>query len=187
MTIANYNIPTELQNNKFIISLYEQSQSKKLSEKQINVLEDILDIEVPLKEAKIEKVDLYSKAWFKTDHHGDYLQKSELVCDVPEEDKDNQITDEHAAQYGYSKLVPEYEYLRTIEMPCNKDVRHNIIRYCYEDFKKLEAKIKRNRFRKTKTRNQAIRIMNKIIDGSFTFDNIEDIRTAVGSNYRHWA
>jgi hypothetical protein len=93
--ILDFIVPEYLRDNTFIISLHKQfTKSGTLTKKQVDALEDALEIEL----------DFYG-------------------CNIP---------------------VPE-EHL--------------------EDFEKLLAKFRRNRFHTIKSKNKCIRAMNSIIDG----------------------
>lgn len=95
MRILDFTVPEYLRGDPFINSLHKQFiKSGVLSKKQVDALEDALEIELDF--------------------------------------------------YGWDIPVPE---------------EHR------EDFEKLLAKFRRNRFRGTKTKNRCIRAMNSIIDG----------------------
>jgi len=119
MKIEDYVIPSDLQSNSFIRSLKSQSETKKLSERQLQSLIDILEIPIDFMNNDLPNKELYS------------------------DDK-------------YEYFLSEYHILNN--------------------------KLKRNRFRRVKNRNNCIRAIQTILNGN---PDIELIDKALNRNYRY--
>jgi metal-sulfur cluster biosynthetic enzyme len=178
MIIQKFDIPKSLESDRFIQSLYEQSKIKTLSDKQINALKSVLNIEIPLLKYKTKTVKMYKQYFFRADYHGDILQDSRTVYDIV--NPSNKIQDLHALQYSTEKYINEYQYVFDVEIPFNVVNVDYFMNFYYEDYTKLIDKIERNKFRSTKTRNNAAILLNKMIQGDVnTMENIPSY------NYNH--
>jgi len=178
MTIQNLIIPSSLESNTFVQSLYEQSKYKTLSEKQINSLKGILNIPLELSETKYKTVKIYNKYFYRTDYHGDMLQDSSTVYDI--ENVDVKIQDLHAAQYNSEAYIKKYKYIKDVKIPFNVTNVDYFMDFYYNDYITLTEKLQRNKFRSTKSKNNVIFLLNKMILGDVnTMENIPNY------NYNH--
>jgi len=178
-----FTIPSNLQENSFVISLLEQSLTKELSTKQIQALMDILDMPEDEPKYKTQTIKRYKRSYFKIDYHGDPLQVSESAYNVSEADLSNKIQDEHALQYGSEAYVTEFEFIEDIEIPAEVTNISYFMTFYYEDYKSLSEKVKRNKFRKTKSRNLAYRALNTLVQGNVSEVNEKLIYVALGKKY----
>ena len=178
----NFKIPTDLEVNSFIKSLYEQSLDKELTVKQIVALKSILNIELESPIYKTKIIKQYKKYYYRTDYHGDYLQDCDFVYDVDESDLEKVIQDAHAGQYSYEKYIKEYSFVKDVEIPSVITNIKYFMDELYEDYVAIANEIKRNKFRKTKTKNDAIYALNSILDCNA---DIELINKVLGKKYKY--
>jgi len=172
MKILNYNIPEELQNNSFIVSIKD---NEKLSDAQLNVLKSILGIEETLNDFKTKTVKVYLESFYRTDYHGDYLQDYKFVFDVNEEN----LNDTIEGQYEHEAYVNKYKFKETINVPgkiTNLDLYYSEYKNDFEFFMK---KLQNNKFRKISTKNKCILA---ITSNNFNDNLINDVN---GSKWRN--
>jgi len=182
MKILNHEIPTKLEDNSFITSLHKQSLIKQLSNKQLNTLEDMLEIRADLQGFDVQKVKVYRKSFYRTDYHGDYLRDTMLVYDVNEDRLNDKIQDAHAAQYSSEAYVKEFEYVKEATIPANITNTVYFMNTYFDDYTEIYTKLDRDKFRKVKTRNAAVRAMNSLTG---TKDVDEDsINKSLGRGYK---
>jgi len=178
MTIQNLIIPDTLKSNTFVQSLFKQSKYKTLSDKQINVLKGMLDIPLQLLDTKYKTVKVYNRYFYRFDYHGDVLQDSEIVYDV--EDTNVKIQDLHAAQYDNEVYINKYKHIKDVKIPFNVTNVNYFMDFYYNDYIELTKKLQRNKFRSTKSKNNVIFLLNKMILGDVnTMENIPNY------NYNH--
>jgi len=158
----DFKVPQELQDNKFLQSTSKQyNLGKKLSEKQLQVINDILGTEETF-DIDFETKYLYLEYFYRTDYHGDMLMDSNYII-TPGKLLQERIQDLHALQYNSEMYSNKYKRIRTIEVPSN--AIH--FEYNFEVFEKHYTKLKRNRFRTTKSKNKCIRNLKNIIKNTY--------------------
>ena len=181
MKILDYNIPTELEGNRYIQSLDKQAKVRKLTAPQLEVLSDMLGIETHIDTYETQTVKKYIRYFYRLDYHGDELRDSDYVYNVEPNRVYNKIQDGHAAQYGTESYEDEYKYIGEQTIPANITNVTYFMNEHYEDYEFLVKKIERNKFRKVTTKNIAIRALNSLT-GTKDVDT-KSIERATGKNF----
>ena len=183
---TDYNIPTDLQDNKFVKSLAHQYISRDLSAVQIEVLNDILGVEVEAVEVELKSLNRVVEYFYREDYHGDMLRDNTYA--YGEVDLDEKIQDAHAAQYGAEAYINRYKFDKVIEIPsCIDNISHFMIMH-YEDFKAINDKVNRNIFRQLKSKNNHLRALKSLTtldkNGEYR-PNDRAIEKCLGSAYHY--
>jgi len=191
MTIITQNttftIPSNLQDNAFILSILEQSLTKELSKKQLQTLMDILDMSEPEPQYSTQITKRYIQNFYRTDYHGDYLKDTTYAYDILEENLEDKIQDAHAAQYRQEAYIRKYAFNKDISIPANVTNISYFMTMFYDDYKFLSEKITRNKFRKIKAKNLAYRALESLVQGDVNLVDEGLVNKAVGKQYRRWA
>jgi len=96
---TDFKVPQDLQEHSFLLSTAKQyNEGKKLSPKQLNVINDILKIEEEFN-VDFETQYLYREYFYRPDYHGDMLKDCNYII-VPAKLVQKQIQDLHALQYS---------------------------------------------------------------------------------------
>ena len=159
----DYKISEELQKNSFICSLANQYETKELTEKQIQALNDILGIEETLIDVPIVYLTSVRETFFRTDSNGDYLSDSKFAGfkELDDFDLNEKTQDLHALQYGTELYVPKYFYGEVLTLPDTEN-KYYIVDYFMKEFQFAYDAIRKTKFRSTKRKNKFIRLFNAI-------------------------
>jgi len=125
----------------------------------------MLDIEIPLMKYKSKTVKCYKEYFYKIDYHGDYSKSFRKIYDIDESKINDIIQDMHTLQYGNETYTNKYKFLLEVEIPFNVSNVYYFMTFYYNDYKKLIEKIRKNTFRSIKSRNNAVILLNKMIEG----------------------
>lgn len=185
MLLNSYEIPVELQNNDFIISLnYQENEAgKALSKRQVEVLKDLLGKEETFIDVPLKVVKVYKEYFYRTDYHGDYLMDSIKVYDISSSLLEEKIQDAHAAQYGSEAYIEKYEFVKEDLIPSSIENVSYFMNFYHEDYIEIIKKVHRNKFRHLRTRNDAIRALNSLTQGDVHKVNESLVNKVLGKNY----
>ena len=163
-----YKITEELQKNSFICSLANQYETKELSKKQLQVLNDILGIEEKISDIEIVYLTEVREVFYRTDYHGDYLRDSRFVGfkELDNFDLNEETQDLHALQYSTEAYEKKYFYGEVLELS-NSSNKYYIAQYLRRKFEFAHNAIKNTKFRSVKRKNKFIRLYNAIINGDY--------------------
>lgn len=184
MNIQNYEIPENIQNDKFIISVFNQYEEKGyLSYKQECALKDILNISEELPSIEFKEYKIFKRNFYRFDYHGDPLCDSRvsILTEDTIVDFNSKIINESAREHGVIEYEPEYEITGKCLIPLNTKSPKLFFSYLYE-FNKIYDKIKRNKFRSVRNRNIAIRAIKNLIDSESYIDT-KLLDEAIGKKY----
>lgn len=188
MIISGIEITKNLQNDSFLISLKKQEDNgKTLSEKQLQILRDKMDIKEKFEKPEFKSFDIIKRNFFRVDYHGDYLMDCRtfiLTNNCEEIDFKSEISDLHAGQYGMSNKVKEYEFAGKCLIPTNAKNPKVVFDFLYE-FNKILEKLNRNKIRTTKNYNYCVRALNNINNAS-CFDDVDKKLIDLATGKKYW-
>ena len=157
-------------------SLNSQFQSKQyITEKQNDLLTKILKRNFDssnIDSIKYNKMFLYKSYFYRTDHHGDYLQDSEYVLS-PIELEQEQISNLVASQYNYSSTVDKYQFEKMVAVPESIKGLNNYARYYMSKYEKLIMKLKRAR--SSESKYKIIKAIKTILSEEYDEELISDV------------
>jgi len=160
-------------NQNFVQSLKAYfEKNNHLTEKQEQVLFNMVNRVLPhddLLNLETSKETIVYRDYYRADYHGDMLKDSEICClkrHLTEEELNEKITDEHAAQYGSSVSANKYDIREEVEFPIGVKDEKFFVKYNLENFQLAMKKLRANRFRKTSTKNRTIKILRHLLETS---------------------
>lgn len=165
MTVAGYTIPTSFEDNSFVLSLAKQEETKELSERQVEVLVDIIGIKEDISDLMaVEYVTATTliENYNYCDYHGDYFMRTKEVGFVTADTNfEEKVQDYNAADHGAE--VYKYRYMkgRVIEVPAKLCTEYGY--FHIDAFTKAMKKINGGKMRSAKTFNRAVRIARKAL------------------------
>jgi len=171
-------IPTELEENNFIKSLYKQSRES-LSEKQHIALLNILGKTPVLNHIKYNTKTFYkiTEYFNYCDYHGDYMISSAIIykTEIPSGYFERKLQDRNASDHGCEQYFTQFELI--YEFQASENFSEFFMLNGFRNFLDLEEKIKRNKFRKESSRYKHIKLFNDIVskDANDFVDELDEL------------